>query len=279
MTVRDLRQSRFGSMDLLEEIIETKRGRVEDLKTVIPEARLRDEAIHIRKSSKRHALLSALDSNNNSGPVNIIAEFKRRSPSKGEIRENADATTIARSYESAGATAISVLTEENYFDGSLNDLRAVREVVSIPILRKDFIFEEYQVFESAEAGADALLLIVAALDDETLARLRRLTEDELGMDALVEVHTKEELERALAVGAKLIGVNNRDLRTFNVSTETSVGLAQFAPADAVLVSESGLNPNEVGKLFAVGYKGFLVGEALMRAADPERELRLFRNSV
>jgi indole-3-glycerol phosphate synthase len=266
-------------MDVLEEIIETKRGRVEALKTVIPEARLREEAIQIRKSSKRHALLSALDSNNNSGPVNIIAEFKRRSPSKGVIRENADAATIARSYESAGATAISVLTEENYFDGSLNDLRAVREAVSIPILRKDFIFDDYQVYESAEAGADALLLIVAALDDETLARLRRLTEDQFGMDALVEVHTKWELERAVAVGAKLIGVNNRDLRTFNVSTETSAGLAQFVPEDAVLVSESGLNPDELGKLLAVGYKGFLIGEALMRAADPEQELRLFCNSV
>jgi len=266
-------------MDVLEEIIETKRGRVEALKTVIPEARLREEAIEIRRSANRHALLDALNSNHASGPVNIIAEFKRRSPSKGVIREDADAATLARSYESAGATAISVLTEEDYFDGSLNDLRAVREVVSIPILRKDFIFDEYQVYESAEAGADALLLIVAALDDETLARLRRLTEDELSMDALVEVHTKGELDRAVAIGAKLIGVNNRDLRTFSVSSETSARLARFAPADAVLVSESGLNPDEVGKLQAVGYKGFLVGEALMRAADPERELQLFRNSV
>jgi len=172
-----------------------------------------------------------------------------------------------------------VLTEEVFFDGSLDDLRAVREVVSIPVLRKDFIVDEYQVYESAAAGADALLLIVAALDDETLARLLRLTEAELGMDALVEVHTKEEMDRAVANGAALIGVNNRDLRTFNVSTDTSARLAGFAPAHAVLVSESGLNPDEVDELRAVGYKGFLVGEALMRAADPIRELRLFRNSV
>ena len=260
-------------MDVLEEIIETKCARVEAVKAVIPEAQLRQEAIDVRRSAKPHALLTALKRGDRR---NIIAEFKRRSPSKGVIREDADAATIASSYESAGATAISVLTEENYFDGSLNDLRAVREVVSIPILRKDFIFDEYQVYESAEAGADALLLIVAALDDETLARLRRLTEDELGMDALVEVHTKGELERAVAIGAKLIGVNNRDLRTFNVSTETSAHLALFAPADAVLISESGLNPDEVGKLQAVGYKGFLVGEALMRAVDPERQLRVFR---
>lgn len=263
-------------MDILEEIIEAKRARVIVAKEAVPEARLREEAIEMRRSAKPHALLNAL---NRSDRINIIAEFKRRSPSKGTIRENADAATMARSYESAGAAAISVLTEEKYFDGSLDDLRAVREVVSIPILRKDFIVDEYQVYESAAAGADALLLIVAALDDETLARLLRLTEDELGMDALVEVHTKEEMDIAVANGATLIGVNNRDLRTFNVSTETSVQLARFAPADAVLVSESGLNPDEVGKLRAVGYKGFLVGEVLMRAADPEWQLRLFRNSV
>jgi indole-3-glycerol phosphate synthase len=263
-------------MDLLSEIMASKRLHLDVASRAVSLKRLRKMADDARIAAPRHALLVALS---NGDRRNIIAEFKRRSPSKGVIRENADAATIARSYESAGAAAISVLTEENYFDGSLNDLRAVREVVSIPILRKDFIFDEYQVYESAGAGADALLLIVAALDDETLARLRRLTEDQLGMDALVEVHTKGELERAVAVGAKLIGVNNRDLRTFNVSTETSAGLAQFAPEDAVLVSESGLNPNEVGKLLAVGYKGFLVGEALMRAADPERELRLFCNSV
>ena len=195
------------------------------------------------------------------------------------IRENANAATIARSYNSAGAAAISVLTEEKYFAGSLDDLRKIREVVSIPILRKDFIVDEYQVYESAAAGADALLLIVAALDDETLARLRRLTEEELSMDALVEVHTKEELDRAVANGANLIGVNNRDLRTFDVSTETSAQLARFAPADAVLVSESGLTPDEVRRLKAEGYQGFLVGEALMRAADPGRQLQRFRNSV
>ena len=263
-------------MDLLSEIIASKKLRVEEAKRVVPIERIRQLAGNARIGAKRQALLVALGNGN---CIHIIAEFKRRSPSKGVIRENADAGTIARIYESSGATAISVLTEENYFDGSLNDLREVREVVSIPILRKDFIFDEYQVYESAEAGADALLLIVAALDDETLARLRRLTEDELGLDALVEVHTKGELDRAVAIGAKLIGVNNRDLRTFNVSTETSVQLAQFAPADAVLVSESGLNPDEVSNLQAVGYKGFLVGEALMRAADPERELQLFRATV
>jgi len=262
-----------AKMNVLEKIIEAKRARVVVAKAAILEARLREEAIEIRRSAKRHALHEAL---NNGDRTNIIAEFKRRSPSKGIIRENADAATMARSYKLYGAAAISVLTEEDYFGGSLEDLRAAREAVSLPLLRKDFIVDEYQVYESAAAGADALLLIVAALDDETLARLITITEEELGMDALVEVHTKEEMDRAVEIGARLIGVNNRDLRTFNVSTETSLELAQFAPADAVLVSESGLTPDEVRRLKAVGYKGFLVGEALMRAADIEQKLRAFR---
>ncbi|HEV7745091.1 MAG TPA: indole-3-glycerol phosphate synthase TrpC [Pyrinomonadaceae bacterium] len=259
-------------MDILSEIIAKKRVGLEALKRAAPVEQLRSTALEIRGDSKSHALRAALRAD----AVNIIAEFKRRSPSKGTIRENADAATIARSYQLAGAAAISVLTEENYFAGSLADLRAVREVVSLPVLRKDFIFDEYQVYECAAAGADALLLIAASLDDDTLARLLRLTEEELRMDALVEVHTKEELVRAITLGAKLIGVNNRDLRTFNVSIETSRELAQFAPPDAVLVSESGLSPDVVGELRAVGYRGFLVGEKLMRAADPALELRAFR---
>jgi indole-3-glycerol phosphate synthase len=259
-------------MDILAHIIAGKRQRLEAAKRAVSLERLRQMAAEVRTVAAPHALFDAL---NRGDSINIIAEFKRRSPSKGVIRENADASEIASSYQSGGAAAVSVLTEENYFNGSLDDLRSVREVVSIPVLRKDFIVDEYQVYETAAAGADALLLIVAALDDETLARLLRLTE-ELKLDALVEVHTKAELDRAVATGAKLLGVNNRDLRTFNVSTETSMELARHAPADAVLVSESGLSPEEVRRLRTVGYKGFLVGEALMRAADPEQELRTFR---
>ena len=262
-------------MNILSRIIADKRLSVELAKRALPLEGLRAAALDVRVDSKAHALRGALSGDT----INIIAEFKRRSPSRGTIRENADAATIALSYESAGAAAISVLTEEAYFAGSLDDLRAVREVVSIPILRKDFIFDDYQVYESAAAGADAVLLIVAALNDETLAQLLRLTEDELGMDALVEVHTKAEMGKAVALGARLIGVNNRDLRTFDVSTETSMAVAPLAPADAVLVSESGLTPDEVRKLRAVGYKGFLVGESLMRAADPEAQLRAFRGET
>jgi len=262
-------------MDILSEIIASKRSGLETSKRALPLEELWATALSARANAKAHALRNALTGN----AINIIAEFKRRSPSKGMIRENADAAPLARVYESAGAAAISVLTEENYFAGSLADLLAVRAQVSIPILRKDFVFDEWQVHESAAAGADALLLIVAALDDETLGRLLTLTEEKLGMDALVEVHTREEMERAVAQGAKLIGVNNRDLRTFDVSTETSLQLARFAPADTVLVSESGLTPDEVPNLKAAGYSGFLIGETLMRAADPERQLRAFKGEI
>jgi indole-3-glycerol phosphate synthase len=262
-------------MNILSQIIAKKRLAVESAKRARPLQELQTIAMEVRTAARPHALLAALES---SDSIHIIAEFKRRSPSKGVIRENASASEIATSYQSGGAAAVSVLTEENYFNGSLDDLRSVREVVSIPVLRKDFIFDEYQVYETAAAGADALLLIVAALDDETLARLLRLT-GELKMDALVEVHTKAELDRAVATGAKLLGVNNRDLGTFHVSTKTSMELARYAPADAVLVSESGLSPEEVRRLKAVGYKGFLVGEALMRAAEPESELRAFRGAL
>jgi indole-3-glycerol phosphate synthase len=173
---------------------------------------------------------------------------------------------------------MSVLTEEDYFGGSLDDLRAVKNTVELPVLRKDFVFDEYQVYESAAAGADAVLLIVAALDDETLSRLRRLAEDDLGMDALVEVHSSEEMKRAVASGATLIGVNNRDLRTFEVSLDTSFALAREAPPEALLVSESGLHTaDDLERLFAAGYRGFLIGELLMRSGNPEQALRKLRS--
>jgi len=229
-----------------------------------------------RDRANPHAFVNALKDEDRN---NIIAEFKRRSPSKGEIRSGADPEAIAKAYELAGAAAVSVLTEEDYFDGSLDDLRAVRQAISLPVLRKDFIFEEYQVYESAAAGADALLLIVAALDDETLGRLRRMTEDELGMDALVEVHNREEMEQAVASGAQLIGVNNRDLGTFAVSLETSVELARVAADSAVLISESGIESAEdIHRLRNLGYRGFLIGESLMRANDPGNTLREFTQS-
>ena len=260
-------------MNFLSTIINQKRRRVETAKLSVSLASLQLMAGGAREKAVPHALLAAL---RDEGEINIIAEFKRKSPSKGEIRGGADPAIIARDYEAAGASAISVLTEEDYFDGSLDDLRAVRQVISLPILRKDFIFEDYQVYESAAAGADALLLIVAALDDEVLSRLLHITEDELLMDAVVEVHTKEEMERAVRSGAKLIGVNNRDLGTFAVSLETSAQLASMSGDKALLISESGIeSADDVRRLYDLGYRGFLIGESLMRARDPGEALKMF----
>jgi indole-3-glycerol phosphate synthase len=250
-------------VNVLSEIIGKKRERVAAAKerVTLPELRRRENP---------HALSAALRADG----INIIAEFKRRSPSKGVIRADADLKQIVNSYHAGGAAAISVLTEEDYFSGSLDDLRAVKKLVELPVLRKDFVFDEYQVYESAAAGADAVLLIVAALDDETLSRLRRLIEDDLGMDALVEVHTRKEMQRAVACGANVIGVNNRNLHTFEVSLDTSLSLAKEAPARTVLISESGLKTStDVARLREAGYRGFLIGESLMRSENPAAALR------
>ena len=249
-------------MDVLTEIIGKKRERVAAAKAHAAVERVRVESPHRLRAALRR------------DGVNIIAEFKRRSPSKGVIRADADVPEIVRSYEAGGAVAVSVLTEEDYFAGSLDDLRAVKGAVNLPVLRKDFVFDEYQVYESAAAGADAILLIVAALDDEVLSRLRRLAEDEIGLDALVEVHTSDEMKRAVASGATLIGVNNRNLRTFEVSLDTSLALAREAPPEALLISESGLqSAADLQRLRTAGYHGFLIGETLMRAGNAEQSLR------
>jgi indole-3-glycerol phosphate synthase len=259
------------SSDFLSKIIERKAARLAEAKAARPFEDVRREAFHVRENALQNHFRRALE---DAGRVNVIAEFKRASPSKGEIRAGASVAETVRAYERGGAAALSVLTEEDFFRGSLADLREAKASTRLPVLRKDFIFDEYQVFESAAAGADALLLIVAALDDETLSSLLRLTEDELGMDALVEVHTAEELKRALGAGARIVGVNNRDLRTFEVSLATSVKLAELAPAGTLLVSESGLRgAGDVDRLRACGFRAFLVGETLMRAEDPEAALR------
>lgn len=261
--------------DFLGKIIEKKRERLAASKAARAFEDVRRAALASRAGAGPHAFRAALERKDR---VNVIAEFKRASPSKGEIRGGASARETARAYERGGAAAVSVLTEEDYFRGSLEDLREVKASTSLPVLRKDFVFDEYQIFESAAAGADALLLIVAALDDETLASLRRLAEDELGLDALVEVHTEEEMTRASRAGAGLVGVNNRDLRTFNVSLENSVSLAPHAPAGSLLVSESGIGgANEIAMLRACGFNAFLVGETLMRAGRPEETLRALVN--
>jgi len=250
-------------MSFLSEIIERKRERLASAKRAVP-----IDSFEIRRNSHRFRQALMRDG------INIIAEFKRRSPSKGPIRVNADLNQIVTSYEAGGASAISVLTEEDYFSGSLDDLRLTKKCVDLPVLRKDFIVDDYQVYESAAAGADAVLLIVAALEDEHLIRLRRLIEEELGMDAIVEVHTREEMQRAIACGATLIGVNNRNLHTFEVSLETSLSLAADAPPGTLLISESGLNNStDLARLHDAGYRGFLIGESLMRSENPGAALR------
>jgi indole-3-glycerol phosphate synthase len=259
---------------ILSEILDRKRKIVARLRADPTARDFRARALAIRANAKAHALLRGLESN--SVGVKIIAEFKRRSPSAGTIRNDLSATDVAIRYERGGACAISVLTDKQYFGGSILDLGAIRESTAIPLLRKDFIIDEIQIYEAAAVGADAVLLIAAALDDGTLAKLRATAEDELGLDAVVEVHASEELHRAVMTGAKLIGVNNRDLRTFRTSLETSERLIAEAPRDRIMISESGLqNPKSLRYLRALGFRGFLIGEALMRAPDPEAALRDF----
>jgi indole-3-glycerol phosphate synthase len=206
-------------------------------------------------------------------PPAIIAEFKRRSPSRGVIRARFDLAEIHRSYARGGADAYSVLTEEDHFGGSLEDLKRLHELSEVSLLRKDFLFDPYQIYESRAAGADALLLIVAALEDGQLRELISLSR-ELAMEALVEVHSASELRRALECGAAVVGINNRDLHSFQVDIAVSLELASCLPGNVTAVSESGISgPQDIRRLQGAGIHAFLVGEQLMRAEDPGLELR------
>ena len=257
---------------IFSQILDRKRKAVAQLRADPASRDFGERALEIRKNAQPHRFLRVVESDPQR--LIIIAEFKRRSPSVGIIRDDLTVSEIVRCYERGGADAISVLTDEEYFGGSIADLCAARSVTKLPLLRKDFIIDRIQILEAATAGADAVLLIVAALDDVSLGQLRTLAEDELGLDALVEVHSSEELTRALNAGAKIIGVNNRDLRTFRVSLNTSERLIVEAPRDKIMISESGLQSAEsLLRLRKVGFRGFLVGEALMRAPDPETALR------
>ena len=233
---------------------------------------LRVRAVEVRKNAAKHRLRGAFDKP--FPALKIIAEFKRASPSVGTIRADLSPADVARDYQQGGACAISVLTEEEHFAGSIADLTAVRSSTDLPVLRKDFIVDAIQIYEAAVAGADAILLIVAALGDDSLGELREVAEDELGLDALVEVHTSDELRRAVNRGAKIIGVNNRDLQTFEVSLNTSERLIAEAPQNSIMISESGLHDREqLRHLQALGFRGFLIGEGLMRAKNPGIALR------
>ena len=258
--------------NFLSEILVRKRQVVARLQHDSFARGFRERALEIRRNATPHRLLRALEAD--LPRLKIIAEFKRRSPSAGIIRDDLSAGDVARRYERGGACAISVLTDGEYFGGSLEDLSAARSSAKLPVLRKDFIIDPIQIYEAAVARADAVLLIVAALDDALLGRLREVAEDELGLDALVEVHTSAELRRALDAGAKIIGANNRDLKTFQISLNTSERLIAETPPDSIMISESGLQSAEaLCRLRKLGFRGFLIGEALMRAGDPETALR------
>jgi indole-3-glycerol phosphate synthase len=257
--------------NFLGEIIGLKKRRLEIAKAKTQFSDLKKNALAARERFAPHALRSALTRNDK---INIIAEIKRASPSKGIINDKIDVAEAARTYEKAGACAVSVLTEEDKFKGSLDDLRKARAAIRLPLLRKDFIFDEFQIYEAAEAGADAVLLIAAMLDDEKLVSLYHLSEKVLGLDALIEVHDVNEMKRAEKLGAKIIGVNNRDLNSFNVSLKTSRELIKYSPKDALMISESGLKTREdLLDLQDLGFKGFLIGEALMRSENVLEDLQ------
>ena len=254
----------------LTEIIELKRKRLAIAKANCDFDELKRAAIARRSTAQNHSLRENLQRDQ----INIIAEIKRASPSKGVINDKIDVAEVARNYEKGGACAISVLTEEDKFKGFLEDLKTVRNAVSLPILRKDFIYDEFQIYEAAEAGADVILLIAAMLDDEKLLELHDLAEQDLGLDALIEVHTLEELERVKKMNAKIIGINNRDLQSFVVSLDVSRELIKHAPETALMITESGISTkDEILELRELGFAGFLIGETLMRSGNAAGELR------
>jgi indole-3-glycerol phosphate synthase len=254
-------------ISFLDKILADKRKRLASAKRIrsLTEIRSAAEMHEVSPHRFRQAI-------GDSDP-SVIAEFKRASPSRGVINTSLDPVETARSYQTGGAAAISVLTEEDHFQGSLDDLTAIRNTVDMPLLRKDFIIDEYQIFESAAVGANAMLLIVAALASESLKNFQTLAHS-LGLDAIVEVHDRDEMQIAIDIGAAIIGVNNRNLKTFEVSLDVSRELILMKPDDALIIAESGIsNASEIAELHSLGYDAFLVGESLMRSDDPVAELR------
>lgn len=260
--------------DLLAAIVAATRKTVEFRSTAEPLSAIerRAAAVSPRPGVFAHAL-------RRSAHVNVIAECKRRSPSKGVLRASYDPSAIAAAYDRAGAAAISVLTEPMFFDGSLEHLAAVRNTTSLPLLRKDFIVDRYQIAEARAAGADAILLIVAALSPGALAELHAAARD-AGLDVLVEIHDLAELSVALDAGASIVGVNNRDLRTLAVDIDVSRHAIELIPEHVVAVAESGLrSAADLAQLTAAGYDAFLIGERLMTTVDPGASLAELVNGV
>ncbi len=259
---------------ILDDIIEAKKLTVEVAKEEYPLEGLKDRLKTFPPTRDFEAAISY--GGGAKDRIRIIAEIKKASPSKGIIRDYFVPAEIARGYFESGAAAISIITEEKFFKGKLEYLSGLRWNMRVPLLRKDFIFDDYQVYESRVAGADALLLIVAVLGKDRLKELLELTY-RLGMSALVEVHDEKEMETALDAGARIIGVNNRDLKTFKTDINTTIRLAPYVPKDRVLVSESGINTHEdILKLREWGVEAFLIGEALMREEDFRKKLKELR---
>lgn len=249
---------------ILEEIFRQKKARVEKAKLAFDYEEFVSRAEKLRYKKRRARFRNAFS---DKSKINIVAEIKRASPSKGIIKKDVDVAAVVRAYEKCGAAAISVLTEEDHFKGNVEDLLTARNLTDLAILRKDFVFDEFQVYESVLIYADAILLIVAMLEDSDLERLYSLASD-LGLDVLVETHDLNELERAGKLGAKMIGVNNRNLHTFEVSLETSRTLMKHAPDNSIMICESGLSTNEdLIEMRDLGFNGFLIGESLIKSHD------------
>lgn len=259
---------------VLDDIIVGVRQDMDERKAQVPLEEMKEKAAHAPAALDALAALRGASEDT----LEVISEVKRSSPSKGALSDIPDPADLAAAYEAGGAAAISVLTEQRRFKGSLADLKAVRERVSIPVLRKEFTVDEYQIYEARAYGADLVLLIVAALDDETLQRFLDLTH-ELGMSALVETHTLEEIERAQAVGARIVGVNVRNLKTLEVDNSNFEKLAQLLPEDAVTIAESGvLSAQDVADYASHGAQAILVGEALVKSGEPTETVQLFRET-
>lgn len=259
------------SNTVLGNIVAARRMRLEEARACVSLEQMKRSA---EARAERRDFATALASGvAGGGPgLRVIAELKRASPSRGLLRQDYRRRDIAQAYQAAGAVALSVLTEEQFFLGSLSDLQEVRGAVTLPVLRKDFILDDYQVYESVAASADALLLIVAALADKELRNLIQLCQS-LRIAALVEVHTEVELDQALAAGARVVGINNRDLKTLEVNLETSFHLREKIPANCIAVSESGIQTaRDVRNLAQAGFHAILVGERLMISPDPGKEL-------
>jgi indole-3-glycerol phosphate synthase len=256
--------------DILDTILARKREEIAVRSAIVP---LADLIARVDAAPQVRGFADALRRTIASGEAGVIAEVKKASPSKGVIRPDFNPADIAVSYQFGGASCLSVLTDEDFFQGSDAYLQQAREACTLPVLRKDFTIDAYQVYEARVLGADCILLIVAALDDQQLVALADLAM-QLGMDVLVEVHDIDELERALQVPAPLLGINNRNLRTFEVSLQTTLEMKQAVPRDRLLVTESGIvTPDDVATMRGQGVHAFLVGETFMRAAEPGEALR------